>query len=64
MSRGKIALLAGVVGFIAYIAVVVAVGDFFVNRHWAIQIIYYTATGFVWVFPVIRLIKWAARVPH
>lgn len=64
MSRGKIALLAGVVGFIAYIAVVVAVGDFFVNRHWAIQVVYYTVTGFAWVFPVIRLIKWAARVPR
>ena len=64
MSRGKIASLIGVLGFIAYIAIVVAIGDFFVTQHWAIQAIYYIVTGFVWVFPVIRLIKWGARAPH
>ncbi|MBS7813139.1 DUF2842 domain-containing protein [Roseococcus pinisoli] len=64
MSRGKIALLAGIVGFIVYIAVVVAVGDFFVNLHWTIQVVYYALTGFIWVFPAIRLIKWGARAPR
>jgi len=64
MSRGKIALLAGVAGFIAYIIVVVAIGDFFVHRHWAIQVLYYTVTGFFWVFPAIRLIKWGAQAPR
>jgi hypothetical protein len=63
MSRGKIALLIGVIGFIAYIGIVVVIGDFFVHQHWAIQAIYYAVMGFVWVFPVIRLIKWGARVP-
>lgn len=64
MSRGKIALLVGIIGFIIYIAVVVALGDFFVSRHWTIQVVYYTITGFFWVFPAIRLIKWAARAPR
>lgn len=64
MSRGKIALLIGVIGFIAYIGIVVAIGDFFVRQHWAIQALYYIVTGFVWVFPAIRLIKWGARSPR
>ena len=64
MSRSKIALLIGVIGFIAYIAIVVWIGDFFVRQHWAIQAVYYITMGFVWVFPAIRLIKWGARAPH
>jgi hypothetical protein len=60
MSRGKIALLIGVIGFIAYIGIVVVIGDFFVRQHWVIQALYYAVMGFVWVFPVIRLIKWGA----
>lgn len=64
MSRGKIAFLIGVIGFIAYIAIVVAIGDFFVHRHWALQVLYYVVTGFVWVFPIISLMKWAARTPR
>ena len=64
MSRGKIALLVGVVGFFLYIAVVVAIGDFFVHRHWAIQVVYYVIAGFVWVFPIIWLMKWGARTPR
>jgi hypothetical protein len=63
MSRGKIALLIGIIGFIAYIAIVVAAGDFFVHRHWALQAVYYITAGFVWVFPAVRLIKWSARPP-
>ncbi len=64
MSRGKIALLIGVIGFIAYIVVVLTVGDFFVRQHWAIQAVYYTVTGFVWVFPAMWLIRWGARAPR
>lgn len=60
MSRGKVAVLIGIVGFVAYIAVVTAIGDFFVRQHWAIQAVYYVTAGFVWVFPAIRLIKWGA----
>jgi hypothetical protein len=61
MSRGKLAFLIGVVGFIVYIAVVVALGDFVVQSHWAIQLIYYVFCGIIWVIPAKRLIEWAAR---
>lgn len=64
MSRGKIALLIGVIGFIVYIAAVTAIGDFFVHQHWALQAVYYVVTGFVWVFPAISLIKWGVRAPR
>ncbi|WP_421989243.1 DUF2842 domain-containing protein [Roseococcus sp.] len=60
MSRGKSAMLIGIVGFFIYIAIVVKIGDFFVNQHWAIQVVYYFIAGFFWVFPAISLIKWGA----
>jgi hypothetical protein len=50
-----------VVGFILYIAVVVALGDFVVHRHWMIQLVYYVFCGIIWVIPAKRLIEWAAR---
>jgi hypothetical protein len=61
MSRPTLAFLIGVVGFIAYIAVIVAVGDFVVNRHWLIQLVYYGVAGIVWVIPARWLIVWAVR---
>jgi hypothetical protein len=61
MSRGKLAFLIGVVGFIGYIAVVVALGDFVVQSHWAIQLVYYVFCGIIWVIPAKRLIEWSAR---
>jgi hypothetical protein len=61
MSRGKLAFLIGVVGFIVYIGVVVALGDFVVRSHWAIQLAYYVICGIIWVVPAKRLIEWAAR---
>jgi hypothetical protein len=64
MSRGKVAFLIGVVGFIVYIAVVVALGDFVVHRHWAIQLVYYVVCGVIWVIPAKRLIEWSAKAPH
>jgi len=64
MSRGKVAFLIGVVGFIVYIAVVVALGDFVIQRHWAIQLVYYVVFGIIWVIPAKRLILWGARTPN
>ena len=61
MSRGKLAFLIGVVGFIVYIAVVVALGDFVVQRHWALQLVYYIFFGIIWVIPAKRLIEWGAK---
>ena len=61
MSRSTLAFLIGVVGFVVYILVVVALGDFVVDAHWALQLIYYATAGIIWVFPARRLIIWGAQ---
>jgi hypothetical protein len=61
MSRAALAFLIGVVGFIAYIAVIVALGDAVVSRHWLIQLVYYGVAGIAWVVPARWLILWGAR---
>ena len=60
MSRTTLAFLIGAVGFIAYIVLVVTIGDFFVRQHWAVQLVYYVTAGIIWVFPAKRLILWGA----
>lgn len=60
MSRSTLAFLIGAVGFIGYIVVVVTIGDFFVQQHWTIQLVYYVTVGIIWVFPAKRLIVWGA----
>lgn len=32
--------------------------------HWAVQLVYYFAAGIIWVFPVLRILVWAARDPE
>ena len=61
MSRSSLAFLIGLLGFIAYIGVVVALGDVVVHRHWLLQLAYYLVAGVVWVIPAKWLIVWAAR---
>lgn len=60
MSRPALAFLIGLVGFVAYIAIVVALGDHVVERHWLIQLLYYALAGILWIFPAKRLIAWGA----
>jgi len=61
MSRGKFAFLIGVVGFIVYLGVVVALGDYVIPLHWSLQLVYYVFFGIAWVVPAKRLIEWGAR---
>lgn len=61
MSRGKLASLIGVVGFIVYTGVIVALGDYVIPLHWSVQLIYYVFFGIAWVVPAKRLIQWGAR---
>jgi len=63
MSRGKLAFLIGVVGFIVYIVAVVSLGDYVIPLHWSLQLIYYLFFGIAWVVPAKRLIQWGARTP-
>lgn len=64
MSRTAIALPVGVLGFILYVMVVVALGDIFRDTHWLIELLYFAAAGIVWVFPTRKLMFWAARAPR
>lgn len=61
MSRATLAFLIGAVGFIAYIAVIVALGDVVVDQHWLIQLVYYGVAGIIWVIPARWLMLWGAR---
>ena len=60
MSRSVLAFLIGIVGFVAYISVVVAIGDHFVLAHWALQTVYYLVAGLAWVWPAKWLMIWGA----
>ncbi|MBN8891754.1 MAG: hypothetical protein BGP12_17560 [Rhodospirillales bacterium 70-18] len=61
MSRIPIAVLAGVVGFVAYIVGVVTLADLVVGRHWAVQAAYFVLAGVLWALPARWLMLWAAR---
>ena len=59
MSRAPAALLIGLVGFAAYLAVVLALSDFVLRMHWTVQLIYFALAGVVWAWPAMRLIYWS-----
>jgi hypothetical protein len=59
-SRVPIAVVAGLLGFTAYLAVAVVLGDAVVGAHWTIQALYYLVAGSLWVLPVRWLMYWGA----
>ncbi len=61
MSRVPIAVVAGVGGLILYVMAVVALADHVLGLNWAIQAAYYLVAGIAWVFPMQKLMYWAAR---
>ena len=62
MSRPILALLAGIVGFAAYVGVVVLLADGVLTLHWLVQLAYFTVAGRAWVPPARRLMFWGAGV--
>ncbi|WP_426956265.1 DUF2842 domain-containing protein [Muricoccus radiodurans] len=60
MSRIPVAVVGGLLGMALYIGFVVALADFVLHRHWAVQVAYFAVAGFAWTFPVRRLMYWAA----
>jgi hypothetical protein len=60
MSRATIALLSGLFGFLAYVAVVVALADHVLPHHWLVQLAYFTVAGVAWVWPARALMFWGA----
>lgn len=62
MPRSIVALLAGVLGFLLYVGVVVALADWVLHLHWLVQLAYFTVAGVAWVWPARRLMFWGAGV--
>lgn len=59
-SRVPIAVVGGIVGFIAYVALAVVLGDAVIGAHWVVQGLYYLVAGSLWVLPARWLMYWAA----
>ena len=59
MSRTAIATLAGIFGLTAYLIAVLVIGDHVQTLHWAIQAVFYTIAGLVWVLPIRSLMYWS-----
>jgi hypothetical protein len=61
MPRILIALVLGLVGFVAYIAGAVVLADRVAGMHWAVQALYFVLAGVLWALPAHFLMLWAAR---
>ena len=61
MSRVPVAVIGGLLGFAAYVAAVVALGDRVAHVHWAVQALYFVVVGTVWVMPVRWLMLWSVH---
>lgn len=64
MTRPIIALLVGLGGFAAYVALVVALADFVLDLHWVLQLVYFLVAGIAWAPAARRLMFWGAGVPR
>jgi hypothetical protein len=62
MSRPILALLLGLLGFLAYVGLVVAMADFVLEMHWIVQLGYFVVVGIAWAWPARRLMFWGAGV--
>ena len=61
MPRVAVALLIGLLGFLLYVGVVVALADHVLELHWTVQAAYCILAGVAWAWPAQRLMYWAAR---
>jgi hypothetical protein len=61
MSRAAVAVLIGLLGFLLYVAAVVALADLVLSMHWLVQALYFVVAGVAWAWPAQRLMYWAAR---
>jgi hypothetical protein len=60
MSRILIAAPLGVLGFLLYIGLVVALADQVLTLHWALQVPFFVIAGLIWAWPAKWLMFWAA----
>ncbi|HTR18108.1 MAG TPA: DUF2842 domain-containing protein [Acetobacteraceae bacterium] len=61
-SRVPVAVLAGLLFFLAWVAGSVSLADQLGDVHWAVRLAYFVVAGFAWVFPIRWLMLWAARL--
>ena len=61
MSRIAIASIAGILGFLLYVAAVMMLADLVLQTHWILQILYFALAGILWAWPAKWLMFWAAR---
>lgn len=61
MSRIAIASIAGILGFLLYVAAVLILADLVLQAHWTLQIPYFALAGILWAWPAKWLMFWAAR---
>jgi hypothetical protein len=59
VRRGAVALIAGLVGFFAYLLVVLEIAAWLSGAHWAVELLFFALAGIIWAFPATRLIRWA-----
>lgn len=55
--RRAIALPALLLGLAAYAILVVTLADH-VPQHWALEALYFSVAGILWVWPAARLVRW------
>jgi hypothetical protein len=60
MSRPATASLIGILGFLAYVALVMVASDWVIGTHWVAELLFFAAAGVVWVWPARRLMFWGA----
>jgi hypothetical protein len=53
--------VAGLAGFVAYLAVAVTLYDAVARTNWAVQAVYFVIAGLLWVLPARWLMLWAAH---
>jgi Protein of unknown function (DUF2842) len=61
-SRVPVAVLAGLLFFLAWVVGSVSLADRLGDVHWSVRAAYFVVAGFVWVFPVRWLMLWAVRM--
>jgi len=61
MSRPAIATLAGIAGFVLYVAAVLLLADHVRATHWTLELLFFAIAGIAWVWPAKRLMEWAVR---
>ncbi|CAH2600371.1 protein of unknown function [Rhodovastum atsumiense] len=61
MSRTPLALIAGILGFGAYVVGVVSLADALAPMHPLAELLYFGVAGVAWALPGRWLLLWAAR---